>query len=39
MAISTTESELEGANRHQSSVGNFSGLAYYWRQGQAIVAN
>ena len=27
MAITTIETELDGANRHQSSVGNVSGLA------------
>ena len=35
MAITTTESELGGANRHQSSVGNVSGLVscQVWNAG------
>ena len=41
MAITTIESELGSANRHQSSVGNVYGLAscQVWEQGRAIVAN
>ena len=41
MAITRIESELGGANRHQSSVGNVSSLAscQVGRQGLAIVSN
>ena len=41
MANTRIELELGGANRHQSSVGNVSGLAscQVWERGQAIVAN
>ena len=41
MASTRIVSELGGANRHQSSVGNVSGLAPVrcGRQGRAIVAN